>query len=244
MKLEVAQRNLRMRLAKTSHVLTAKIRKSWEARAAKLKFDLVSQEESPVLTTTTPLYHPQTHSPCSGGKATAQWRCPLMKAHPLTNPRCSAIPRSLRAASNLARPQFQPIRKNFAPAIASRFASTSTTKDGLIHQVIGAVVDGTLVASLTMPLAMVFLAAELLLGRIIGHEATSSRQHNDNIIHHHRRWSMAFVRVLMGINSKIRHGAVACYFQCLADGEQRPEAHSGSRSTPSTTCQWVMQQLR
>merc|ERR1711977_167241 len=53
----------------------------------------------------------------------------------------SAIPRSLRAASNLARPRFQPIKKNFAPAIAARFASSNSAKDGKIHQVIGAVVD-------------------------------------------------------------------------------------------------------
>jgi F-type H+-transporting ATPase subunit beta len=51
----------------------------------------------------------------------------------------------LRAASNLARPRFQQqtVKKNFAPAIAQRFASTNSAKDGKIHQVIGAVVDGT-----------------------------------------------------------------------------------------------------
>jgi F-type H+-transporting ATPase subunit beta len=40
---------------------------------------------------------------------------------------------------------FQPIRKNLLPALSTRFASTeaaSSAKDGKIHAVIGAVVDG------------------------------------------------------------------------------------------------------
>ncbi|KAH7411628.1 P-loop containing nucleoside triphosphate hydrolase protein [Phaeosphaeria sp. MPI-PUGE-AT-0046c] len=51
----------------------------------------------------------------------------------------------LRASANLRRPAsiraFQPIKKNFAPALSARFASTDAAKDGKIHQVIGAVVD-------------------------------------------------------------------------------------------------------
>jgi hypothetical protein len=58
---------------------------------------------------------------------------------------CSGI---LRASASLRRPAtarsaFQPIiKKNFAPALSARFASTDSAKDGKIYQVIGAVVDG------------------------------------------------------------------------------------------------------
>lgn len=39
---------------------------------------------------------------------------------------------------------FEPLRKQAIPALSTRFASTeATAKDGKIHQVIGAVVDGT-----------------------------------------------------------------------------------------------------
>jgi hypothetical protein len=63
----------------------------------------------------------------------------------LTRCNCSGISRSVRAARPaLSRAAFQPIKKNFAPAICSRFASTANAvKDGRVHQVIGAVVDGT-----------------------------------------------------------------------------------------------------
>ena len=58
---------------------------------------------------------------------------------------CSCFARSLQAAS-FARPvtkrAFQPIKTNFAPSLSARFASTDSAKDGRIHQVIGAVVDG------------------------------------------------------------------------------------------------------
>ncbi|KAH8716978.1 P-loop containing nucleoside triphosphate hydrolase protein [Phaeosphaeriaceae sp. PMI808] len=52
----------------------------------------------------------------------------------------------LRASASLRRPAtvrsaFQPIRKNIAPALSARFASTDAAKDGKIYQVIGAVVD-------------------------------------------------------------------------------------------------------
>jgi hypothetical protein len=63
----------------------------------------------------------------------------------LTRCNRSGITRSVRAARPaLNRAAFQPIKKNFAPAICSRFASTANAvKDGRVHQVIGAVVDGT-----------------------------------------------------------------------------------------------------
>ena len=59
---------------------------------------------------------------------------------------CSCFARSLQTAA-FARPlaakrAFQPIKTNFAPILSARFASTDSTKDGRIHQVIGAVVDG------------------------------------------------------------------------------------------------------
>ena len=58
----------------------------------------------------------------------------------------SSLARSLQTAA-FARPvaakrAFQPIKTNFAPSLSARFASTDSTKDGRIHQVIGAVVDG------------------------------------------------------------------------------------------------------
>lgn len=59
----------------------------------------------------------------------------------------SGIARSLRASA-FRRPaalqrSFQPLKPSFASALSQRFASTDSTKDGRIHQVIGAVVDGT-----------------------------------------------------------------------------------------------------
>ncbi|KAF1989196.1 ATP synthase subunit beta, mitochondrial [Aulographum hederae CBS 113979] len=57
----------------------------------------------------------------------------------------SGFTRSLRASAfrqpATARRAFNPIRKNFAPALSARFASSDAAKDGKIHQVIGAVVD-------------------------------------------------------------------------------------------------------
>jgi F-type H+-transporting ATPase subunit beta len=41
----------------------------------------------------------------------------------------------------LYRPAFQPMKRSFAPALSTRFASTDAAKDGKIHQVIGAIVD-------------------------------------------------------------------------------------------------------
>lgn len=57
----------------------------------------------------------------------------------------SGVARTLRI-STLGRPTaaqraFQPLKKNLAPALGARLASTSAL-DGKIHQVIGAVVDG------------------------------------------------------------------------------------------------------
>lgn len=58
----------------------------------------------------------------------------------------SGIARSLRASA-FARPGFQRSFQPIKPAFASqRFASTDSAKDGKIHQVIGAVVDGTLLS--------------------------------------------------------------------------------------------------
>ena len=59
---------------------------------------------------------------------------------------CSGIARSL-GRSAFARPSFtrrafEPLRKQAGPALAQRWASTDSAKDGKIHQVIGAVVDG------------------------------------------------------------------------------------------------------
>ncbi|GME27791.1 alpha-glucan-branching enzyme protein [Neofusicoccum parvum] len=56
----------------------------------------------------------------------------------------SGINRSLRASAfrrPALRSAFQPIKKNFAPALSARFASTDVAQGGKIHQVIGAVVD-------------------------------------------------------------------------------------------------------
>ncbi|KAF2754960.1 alpha-glucan branching enzyme [Pseudovirgaria hyperparasitica] len=58
----------------------------------------------------------------------------------------SGIARSLRASAfrrpaRAFQPAFQPIKKNFAPALAARYASTDSAIHGKIHQVIGAIVD-------------------------------------------------------------------------------------------------------
>jgi F-type H+-transporting ATPase subunit beta len=58
----------------------------------------------------------------------------------------SGLARTL-GRSAFARPQstrraFEPLRKHALPAIAARFASSDSAKQGKIHQVIGAVVDG------------------------------------------------------------------------------------------------------
>lgn len=56
----------------------------------------------------------------------------------------SGLARSLRTPAlshPTARRAFQPLKSNFAPALSARLAS-STSREGKIHQVIGAVVDG------------------------------------------------------------------------------------------------------
>jgi hypothetical protein len=76
--------------------------------------------------------------------------------------RCSGVARSLRA---FARPSPSPIRstfrRNFAPALGARLASTATFqgKVGKIHQVIGAVVDGR--RSAGFKLAFICLATNI-----------------------------------------------------------------------------------
>lgn len=56
----------------------------------------------------------------------------------------SGIARSLRASAfarpSIARRAFQPIKTSLSPALGARFASD--VREGKIHQVIGAVVDG------------------------------------------------------------------------------------------------------
>lgn len=57
----------------------------------------------------------------------------------------SGIQQALRASMRrpaIRRSAFQPMKKSFAPALSTRFASTDAVKEGKIHQVIGAVVDG------------------------------------------------------------------------------------------------------
>ena len=56
----------------------------------------------------------------------------------------SGIQQALRASMRrpaIRRSAFSPMKKSFAPAMSTRFASTDATKDGKIHQVIGAIVD-------------------------------------------------------------------------------------------------------
>ncbi|RYN37834.1 ATP synthase subunit beta [Alternaria arborescens] len=56
----------------------------------------------------------------------------------------SGIQQALRASMRrpaIRRSAFSPMKKSFAPALSTRFASTDATKDGKIHQVIGAIVD-------------------------------------------------------------------------------------------------------
>jgi hypothetical protein len=67
---------------------------------------------------------------------------------------CSGISRSLRAAT---RPSIRPraaIKQNFLPAFSARFASTDSAKDGKIHQVIGAVVDGIEISPYQLSMAL------------------------------------------------------------------------------------------
>ena len=65
---------------------------------------------------------------------------------------CSGLARTLRTSpltrSSAAKRAFQPIKKNLAPALAARLASTDALK-GKIHTVIGAVVDGKLIQEAT-----------------------------------------------------------------------------------------------
>ena len=78
--------------------------------------------------------------------------CIGLAKHVLTSlPPCSGLARTL-GRSAFARPQastraFLPLRKHALPAIATRFASSDASKTGKIHQVIGAVVDGTAASS-------------------------------------------------------------------------------------------------
>lgn len=46
------------------------------------------------------------------------------------------------ARPSVTRRAFEPIRKQGLPILAQRWASTDSAKEGKIHQVIGAVVDG------------------------------------------------------------------------------------------------------
>ncbi|OAP57780.1 ATP synthase subunit beta, mitochondrial [Fonsecaea erecta] len=52
-----------------------------------------------------------------------------------------SLGRSALARPSISRRAFEPLRKQAAPAIAQRWASTDSARDGKIHQVIGAVVD-------------------------------------------------------------------------------------------------------
>ncbi|EDU46540.1 ATP synthase subunit beta [Pyrenophora tritici-repentis Pt-1C-BFP] len=56
----------------------------------------------------------------------------------------SGIQQALRASMRrpaIRRSAFQPLKKSFAPALSTRFASTDAANHGKIHQVIGAIVD-------------------------------------------------------------------------------------------------------
>lgn len=53
----------------------------------------------------------------------------------------SGLARTIRTSVLSRQGVAQPLRKNFAPLLAARLASTNV-KEGKIHQVIGAVVDG------------------------------------------------------------------------------------------------------
>jgi hypothetical protein len=72
-----------------------------------------------------------------------------MKLGMLTQCFCSGLARSVgrfarpgaTASTSFRRPQFA---KQFVPAIGARLASTASAKEGKIHQVIGAIVDGKL----------------------------------------------------------------------------------------------------
>lgn len=62
--------------------------------------------------------------------------------------RTSGIARTLGRSALAARPQlprraFQPFPKQLAASLSARFASSDSAKEGRVHQVIGAVVDGT-----------------------------------------------------------------------------------------------------
>lgn len=117
-----------------------------------------SQEQSASLTHC--LSYPALHSPFHTS-STLQARCGrgknifnTMSDVPikLTKHQHSGLSKALRTSSisrpTAARHAFQPIRKNLAPALGARFASSAG--DGKIHQVIGAVVDGMLKNSLNI----------------------------------------------------------------------------------------------
>ena len=106
-------------------------------------FELQPPSRPTSISITSPLRDP---SKCSAGtlQAVAPKFC---ERNPADTPaHHSGIARSLRASA-FRRPAtlqraFQPIKPSFAPALSQRFASTDASKDGKIHQVIGAVVDG------------------------------------------------------------------------------------------------------
>lgn len=54
----------------------------------------------------------------------------------------SGIARGLRASTFRPALRQQALKKSFVPAISQRFASSDSARDGKVHQVIGAVVDG------------------------------------------------------------------------------------------------------
>jgi hypothetical protein len=69
---------------------------------------------------------------------------PLMLMRCNCSIRAASRAAGVRPALNLSRPALQPIKKHFAPAVCTRLASTANAvKDGRVHTVIGAVVDGT-----------------------------------------------------------------------------------------------------
>lgn len=83
-------------------------------------------------------------SSCGRGTALVP-RSPSFNARVLT--RSSGLARSILRPSAFARPTaarraFQPVKNKVAPAVGARFASTDV-REGKVHQVIGAVVDGT-----------------------------------------------------------------------------------------------------
>ena len=101
----------------------------------------------PLLLSSSALPH---QSQCSRGKFCTNRRTPALNGIRWVTDTTllgnSGVARTLRSSA-FARPTtvrraFQPITTNLAPALSSRFASSDSARDGKIHQVIGAVVDG------------------------------------------------------------------------------------------------------